>query len=118
MAFYEYLCAACGTFDSQTRGDRHACPRCHQPAVRQWGWNNASVLQSHFNPAFGCEISSRSQARELAKKASEDQSQRLGMTVNYELTDIHDHEAAGIDRAEAAEHAALSAEKSGRPVGV
>lgn len=117
MALYQYRCPAHGDFDSLTRGDSLHCD-CGLTARRIFAWNNASVLQSHFNPAFGCEISSRKQAKELAKLASDDQSQRLGMTVNYELTDIHDHEAAGIDRAEAKEHARLTAEASGRPVGL
>lgn len=109
MAIFEYRCPAHGPFDSTTRADRIHCD-CGALAKRVFGWNNASVLQSHLNPAFGCEISSRSQAKELAKIASEDQSRRLGMDVNYELTDIHDHEAAGISREESTEYAARTAE--------
>ena len=109
MPIYQYTCPAHGPFDSMTRAD-HIHHDCGMLARRVWGWNNASVLQSHYNPAFGCEISSRSQAKELAKRASEDQSLRLGMDVNYELTDIHDHEAAGISREESKEYAARTAE--------
>ena len=110
MPSFEYRCRGCGTFESQRRGDSHHCPNCGLDSRRVWSWRNASVLQSHYNPAFGCEISSLRQARELAKIASDDQSRRTGMSVNYELTDIHDHEAAGIDRAEMKEMAALTAE--------
>jgi hypothetical protein len=109
MPIYQYRCPAHGEFDSMTRADR-LHHDCGIESRRVWGWNNASVLQSHYNPAFGCEISSRKQARELAKIASDDQSRRLGMTVNYELTDIHDHEAAGISREESKEYAARTAE--------
>jgi hypothetical protein len=119
VATFEYECAEHGRFESQLRADKIPCPIDDHGrwARRIFAWRNASVLQAHFNPAFGCEISSRTQAAELAKRASQDQSERLGMTVNYELTDIFDHEAAGIDRAEAKEHAARTVEASGRPVG-
>lgn len=117
MAIYQYRCPAHGEFDSLTRDDRIHC-ECGLWATRVFSWNNASVLQSHYNPAFGCEISSRKQAKELAKLASDDQSQRLGMTVDYELTDIHDHEAAGITRDEQKEYAARTSEATGKPVGL
>lgn len=110
MAIYAYRCPVHGDFDSQTRGDVLACPRCHEISRRIFSWRNASVLHDHYNPAFGQVISSRKQAAELAKKASDDQSQRLGMTVDYQLTDIHDHEAAGITRDEKTEYAARTAE--------
>ena len=109
MSIYGYRCQICGDMESQRRADSIICPYCHGVAKRLFQWTNASVLQSHYNPAFGQVISSRKQAAELAKKASDDQSQRLGMTVDYQLTDIHDHEAAGIDRAEAKDMAAQSA---------
>lgn len=105
MALYAYRCPNCSTVESQTRGDWITCPECGVPARRLFMWNNASVLMDHYNPAFGQVISSRRQAAELAKKASEDQSKRLGMTVDYQLTDIHDHEAAGITRDEKKEQA-------------
>ena len=108
MAFYAYLCRTCGEFDSQRRGDSLPCPDCGNVAKRRFSWRNASVLHDHYNPAFGQVISSRKQASELAKKASDDQSARLGMTVDYQLTDIHDHEAAGISREESAEYAGRS----------
>ena len=114
MAFYEYNCQHCGKFQTMTPEDRVPCQMCGQVSKRVWGWNNASVLQSHYNPAFGCEISSRKQAKELAKIASDDQSRRLGMSVNYELTDIHDHEAAGISREESKEYAARTSEALGK----
>lgn len=110
MAFYEYSCSRCGQFDSMQRGDSHICAMCGQEARRVWGWTNASVLHEHFNPAFGRVISSREQAKELAKIASDDQSERLGMTVNYELTDIHDRDASGITKEESTEYAARTAE--------
>lgn len=105
MPFYAYRCPNCGEFDSQRRADWLTCPACKTPGRRRFAWNNASVLMDHYNPAFGQIISSRRQAAELAKKASEDQSKRLGMTVDYQLTDIHDHEAAGITRDEKKEQA-------------
>ena len=108
MAIYAYWCQLCGEVNSQRRDDWIVCPSCGRKAPRWWQWNNASVLMDHYNPAFGQVISSRKQASELAKKASDDQSARLGMTVDYQLTDIHDHEAAGISREESAEYAGRS----------
>lgn len=102
MPIYEYVCPDHGPFDSMARGDqiRHDCGLLSR---RIFTWRNASVLMDHYNPAFGRVIHSRAQASELAKRASDEQSARLGMTVDYELTDAHDHEAAGIDKAEATE---------------
>lgn len=110
MSIYAYWCQLCGEINSQRRGDDIVCPNCTRIAKRMWTWRNATVLHDHYNPAFGTVISSRKQAAELARKASDDQSERLGMTVNYELTDIHDHEAAGITRDESKEYAARTAE--------
>lgn len=109
MPIYAYKCPTHGDFDLLTRADSSLCPDCGDPSRRVFSWRNASVLHEHYNPAFGQVISSRSQAAELAKKASDDQSERLGMSVNYELTDIHDHEAAGIDKGEMADYAARDA---------
>jgi putative FmdB family regulatory protein len=108
MPLYAYKCRNCSTVESQRRADWITCPECGVPARRLFMWNNASVLMDHYNPAFGQVISSRRQAAELAKRASEDQSKRLGMTVNYELTDIHDHEAAGITKDEKVHYAGES----------
>lgn len=106
MPFYGYKCPTHGDFDLfNQRADSAACPDCGEVSRRVFSWRNASVLMDHYNPAFGTVVHSRAQAKELAKKASEDQSERLGMTVNYEVTDIHDHEAAGIDKAELKEMA-------------
>lgn len=110
MPFYQYRCPTHGDFDLfNQRGDTEACPDCGDHSRRIFTWKNASVLHEHYNPAFGQVVSSRKQAAELAKAASDRQSEQLGMTVNYELTDIHDHEAAGIDKAEMAEVAGQSA---------
>jgi putative FmdB family regulatory protein len=101
MPFYGYKCPTHGDFELfNQRGDSWECPYCGESSRRIFSWRNASVLMDHYNPAFGQVISSRRQASELAKAASDRQSEQLGMTVNYELTDIHDHEAAGIDKAE------------------
>lgn len=110
MAFYEYICENHGAFDSMTRGDTSGCPQCGVTSRRRWSWRNGSVLHEHYNPAFGQMVRSRAHASELAKKASDEQSARLGMTVDYQLTDIHDHEAAGITKDESAEYAARTAE--------
>ena len=111
MAYFEYVCPDCGPFDSMVRADKALCG-CGKMARRRFSWNNQTVLQEHYNPAFGQMVSSRAQAAELAKKASQEQSERLGMTVDYELTDLHDHEAAGITKDEMKEQAALTAEAS------
>lgn len=106
MPFYGYRCPTHGDFDLfNVRGDHAECPDCGEHSRRVFSWRNASVLMDHYNPAFGTVVHSRAQARELAKRASEKQSEQLGMTVDYELTDIHDHEAAGIDKAEMKEMA-------------
>ena len=102
MAFYAYTCAYHGTFDSTQRGDRHPCPTCGDPAIRRWSWTMGSVMQAHYSPSFGCEISSTAQARELAKRASDEQSARLGTTVDYKLVDALDTEAHGVTKSEVA----------------
>lgn len=112
MSLFAYRCAHCGDIESQRRADAIACPRCHARSKRVWSWRNGSVLHDHYNPAFGQVISSRRQAAELAKKASDDQSARLGMTVDYQLTDIHDHEAAGVTKDEKAEYAGRTKDAS------
>ena len=118
MRFYEYRCKVCGTFDSTTYGERQPCPNCGASSPRFYGSVTfGAVLHEHWNPAFGTTVRSRAHAKELAKVASADQSERLGMTVDYELTDIHDHEAHGIERDELEYHAAKTAEISGKPVG-
>lgn len=109
MPFYGYICPTHGEFDLyNVRGDTAACPHCGDRSRRKFAWTTGSVLMDHYNPAFGTVVSSRAQAKELAKKASEDQSERLGMTVDYEVTDLHDHEAAGIDKGELKEMASAT----------
>lgn len=110
MPFYEYVCPIHGPFDEMRSGDDHPCDECGETSPRRWAFTTGAVLQEHYNPAFGRMISSRHQAKELAKVASAEQSERLGMSVNYELTDIHDHEAAGITLDEKKEYAARTAE--------
>jgi hypothetical protein len=120
MPFYEYECPDHGRFETMVSGDESQCPTpvhlesgvvdCGQTSRRIWAFTTGAVLQEHYNPAFGRNISSINQAKELAKVASAEQSERLGMTVNYELTDIHDHEAAGITLDEKKEYAARTAE--------
>jgi hypothetical protein len=112
VTIFAYWCQLDGEIHSQRRGDDIVCPSCTRVAKRMWTWTNGSVLHDHYNPAFGQVISSRRQAAELAKKASDDQSERLGMTVDYQLTDIHDHEAAGVTTDEKAEYAGRTKDAS------
>jgi hypothetical protein len=109
VPIYSYWCQLCGEVESQRRGDDIVC-HCGRLAKRHFAWTTGTVLHEHYNPAFGQVVSSLRQAKDLAKIASADQSERLGMDVNYELTQLHDYEGAGIDKAEKEEVAARTAE--------
>lgn len=101
MALYLYYCSTHGEVQSQTRGDWLYCPMCMEDgnplhkANRRWRWNTQAIFQEHYNPAFGAVLHSRGEARELARQASDEQSERLGMTVNYQ---VHDQLDPGIHK--------------------
>lgn len=114
MPIYSYWCQLDGEIESQRRGDDIVCPYCGELAKRHFAWSSGAVLHEHYNPAFGQNVSSLRQARELAKLASADQSERLGMDVNYELTGLHDYEGAGITKDEKEEVAARTKEANSR----
>jgi len=101
MALYGYRCDEHGDYESLKRGDTYPCPTCYQPMRRLFTFTVGQVMQEHYSPSFGCNISSLTQARELAKKASDKQSKEQGTTVNYSVVDALDHEAHGIRKGEA-----------------
>jgi len=96
---YSYYCQFCGPLDSVMRGDWIICEGCKAKAKRDWRFR-ADTFPEHFAPAFGRTISSRRQAKELAKAASAEAYLRTGLEADYQVVDAHDDAAVGIDKAE------------------
>lgn len=96
MPSYEYVCPTDGSFTLSIRGDVMPCPHCENDSQRRWSFKIDSSFQPHYSPAFGCYISSMSQAKALAAYQSEKQSLETGREVNYQIVDSMDDAAHGI----------------------
>lgn len=105
MPAYGYTCAECGSYKEVVRGihEPAAPPSCcgammrrrfHSPALV-----SGLVTETHFNRAVGRVVHSSSEFRsELARK-SDQMSERLGQTVDYQP--LGPGEAPGVDVAAA-----------------
>jgi putative FmdB family regulatory protein len=103
MPVFEYICDSCGhRTESMTRGDIHHCQNCGLQARRRFSFQIAASFQSHYNVAVGKYVTNRTEFEDGLKVASEEQTVKLGMEVNYAPIDMQDREACGVSEEGAA----------------
>lgn len=97
MPLYEFKCKGCGaTAVSQRREvSDHFCS-CGGEYKRIFSFSIARPMQEHFNAAVGKPISSHRQFRDELARKSDQESERLNMTVNLQPVDLADKESLGV----------------------
>ncbi len=96
-AIYGFVCKSCDIGIESFRREFVMCPLCSARATRKFSFNTQAVMQSHWNVSVGAEVSDAGRYRELLRKRSDEASERLGMTVNYQPIDPTEKEALGVD---------------------
>lgn len=117
MPIFEYICDSCGhRTESTTRGDIHHCENCGLTARRRFSFRVASPFREHFNLATGAYVTNRTQFEDRLKMASEEQTLKMGMEVDYQPVDMRDAAACGLTPEDVAEVSETRA-KAGVPLG-
>ena len=99
-----------------TRGDIHHCQNCGLQARRRFSFQIAASFREHWNVATGAYVTNRRQFEDKLKLASEEQTLKLGMEVDYQPVDLSDPAACGLTSEDVAEVSEVRA-KAGVPIG-
>ena len=108
---YGYKCFQCGPLDSDKRADFIFCINCGERARRDWKFKVDKSFEAHYSPAFGTVVESPRHARDLAKAASAEAYLRTGIEADYQVVEVFDDEAFGINKEEKEFYAAQTRQR-------
>ena len=97
MVYDEFECQACGNH-VRLRRDHSLPHRCHCGGVlrRVYGFHYAKPFEEHFNHSLGKYVNTQTEFLDGLKRASETQSERLGIEHNFQPVDITDMKSLGV----------------------
>lgn len=111
MPTYGYRCPACKGYGEITttiedRADviecnKHDCPGADRPSAMRRVFHPPMVVRgdldfsTHYNHALGDVVSSRADFRSELARRSDEASERLGQSVDYQPVDYRDHAPPG-----------------------